>query len=123
MRHVLVINANPDPAPEHLSGAFARAYTEGAEAAGASEAGCGEMNFCIAAGSGAAIAGERHAAHPMQTPSAIIHARAPVRTCPALTRRANALMEIPSRMSSPFREIASELETLQARPLRLSRKD
>jgi len=35
MRHVLVINANPDPAPEHLSGAFARAYTEGAEAAGA----------------------------------------------------------------------------------------
>ncbi|MBN9589403.1 MAG: hypothetical protein BGN85_07050 [Alphaproteobacteria bacterium 64-11] len=35
MRHVLVINGNPDAAPERLSAALARAYAEGAEKAGA----------------------------------------------------------------------------------------
>lgn len=35
MRHVLVINGNPDVAPERLSAALARAYAEGAEKAGA----------------------------------------------------------------------------------------
>jgi putative NADPH-quinone reductase len=34
MKHVLVINGNPDPSPERLSHALARAYHEGAEEAG-----------------------------------------------------------------------------------------
>lgn len=35
MRHVLIINGNPDPAPERLSHALARAYHEAAAGAGA----------------------------------------------------------------------------------------
>lgn len=35
MRHVLVINGNPDPSPERLCGALANAYAEGAQEAGA----------------------------------------------------------------------------------------
>jgi len=34
VKHVLVINGNPDPSPERLSHALARAYHEGAEEAG-----------------------------------------------------------------------------------------
>ncbi len=33
-RHILVLNGNPDPSAERLSAALARAYCEGAEAAG-----------------------------------------------------------------------------------------
>lgn len=33
-RNILVINGNPDPSPDRLSGALARGYAEGAEAAG-----------------------------------------------------------------------------------------
>lgn len=34
MRHVLVLNGNPDPGPERLTHALARAYQEGAEESG-----------------------------------------------------------------------------------------
>lgn len=34
MKHILLINANPDPSPERLTAALARAYREGTEEAG-----------------------------------------------------------------------------------------
>ena len=34
MKHVLLINGNPDPSPEKLTSALAKAYREGAEEAG-----------------------------------------------------------------------------------------
>lgn len=34
MKHVLIINGNPDPSPERLSSALAKAYREGAESQG-----------------------------------------------------------------------------------------
>lgn len=34
MRHILVIDGNPDPAPERLSSALAQAYLEGAQSSG-----------------------------------------------------------------------------------------
>jgi len=34
MKHILLINGNPDPSPERLTGALAKAYREGAEEGG-----------------------------------------------------------------------------------------